>query len=249
MIQTFNDLPLWAQVAAVCLHGFAVFGISLALMHWLRIRSESIQQLVPVAPFFVAISAIFSLLLAFHGSSIWSKQDRAEKAMVQEEMNLQRLRHLSHPDLLNQPELMFAVNQYALAVTQTEWRIVKTRHGTEAAETALQKLRKTTMSMGGDVSPAVHSYMLRLLDDLVRSREERLWLRSQPEELNIWTVILLLGLLSNLAIALVHLDKPKACRLSLLLFGTATSLAYWLLLSSEDPYQSLSTLDSTSLLR
>ena len=91
--------------------------------------------------------------------------------------------------------------------------------------------------------------MLRLLDDLVRSREERLWLRAQPEELNIWTVILLLGLLSNLAIALVHLDKPKACRLSLLLFGTATSLAYWLLLSSEDPYQSLSTLDSTSLLR
>lgn len=249
MIQTFNDLPLWAQAAAICLHGFVILFISLGFMQWLRIRSDSIQQLVPVAPFFVAVTAIFSLLLAFHGSSIWSKQDRAEKAMVQEEMNLQRFRHLSQPELLNQPALTHAVNQYALAVIQTEWRAIKTRMGTEATETALQRLRKTIINLDRDVSPAVHSYMLRLLDDLVRSREERLWLRAQPEQLNIWTVILLLGLLSNLAIVLVHLDKPKACRLSLLLFGTATSLAYWLLLSSEDPYQSLSTLESIALPR
>jgi hypothetical protein len=72
MIQNFNDLSLWAQACAISLHGLVVIFLSLGFMRWLRTRYESVQQVMPVGPFFVAISAVFSLLLAFHGSSIWS---------------------------------------------------------------------------------------------------------------------------------------------------------------------------------
>jgi hypothetical protein len=249
MIEIFSDLPLWAQVGAISLHGLAVVLISLGLMRWLRARCEPLQKIIPVGPFFVAISTVFSLLLAFHGSSIWSKQDRAERALIQDELNLHRLRQLSHPEVLNLTNLTQATNQYAQAVVDTEWLSGRSQRGTEAVEKALQNLRKTIILVERDMPPALHSYILHLLDDLVRSREERLWLRSQPQKYKIWAVILLLGLLSHLAIVLVHLDKPKAGTLALYLFGVATSLAYWLLLSTEDPYQSLSSLNTSILLK
>ena len=249
MIESFNDLPQWARAGAVVLHGLTVIVISLGFLRWLRTRYEPVQPIIPVGPFFVAISTVFSLLLAFHGSSIWAKQDRAERTLIQDEMNLHRLRQLSHPDLLNHPELTQAANRYAEAVVDTEWLTRRSQHGAEAVETALQDLRKTILKMDRTTTPAVHGYILHLLDDLVRSREDRLWLRSQPPKYKIWTIILLLGLLSHLAIALVHLDKPKACLISLSLFGLATSLAYWLLLNAEDPYQSFSGLNSAVMLR
>jgi hypothetical protein len=249
MIETFSDLPLWAQAGTISLHALAVILLSLGLMRWLRAWHEPLQQIIPVGPFFVAISTVFSLLLAFHGSSIWSKQERAERALFQDELNLHRLRQLSHPDLLNLIDLTLATNQYAQAVVDSEWLTGRNQRGSEAVETALQNLRKTIIRLDRDIPPPVHSYVLHLLDDLVRSREERLWLRSQPQKYKIWTVILFLGLLSHLAIALVHLDKPKAGTFALYLFGVATSLAYWLLLSTEDPYQALSSLNPTILLK
>ena len=249
MIENFNDLPHWALAGAIILHGLAVIGISLGLMYWLRNRYEPVQSIIPVGPFFVAISSVFSLLLAFHGSSIWAKQDRAERTLIQDELNLHRLRQLSQPELLNHPELTHSANRYAQAVIETEWLTLKSQRGTEAVETALQDLRRTILKMDHTTSSAIHSYLLHLLDDLVRSREDRLWLRSQPPKYQIWTIILLLGLLSHLAIVLVHLDKPKACLISLSLFGLATSLAYGLLLNAEDPYQSFSGLNPAVMLR
>ncbi len=249
MIETFNDLPLWAQVCTISLHGLFVIFISLGCMRWLRKRYEPLQQIIPVGPFFVAISTVFSLLLAFHGSSIWSKQERAERALIQEELTLHRLRQLAQTDVLNHPEVAQAANRYAQAVINHEWQVIKNRQGSEAVETALQELRKATLKIDRDITPAVHSYVLRLFDDLVRSRQERLWLNSQPQKYKIWAVILLLGLLSHLAIVLVHLDKPKACKLALYLFGVATSLAYWLLLDTEDPYQVFSKLNPAMLLQ
>ena len=249
MIENFNDLPHWAQAGTIILHGLAVVCLSLGILQWLRNRYEPLQQIIPVGPFFVAISTVFSLLLAFHGSSIWAKQDRAERTLIQDELNLHRLRQLSQPDLLNHSELTQAANSYARAVVDTEWLTLKSQRGTEQVEIALQDLRRTILKMDHTTTPAVHSYLLHLLDDLVRSREDRLWLRSQPPKYKIWSVILLLGLLSHLAIVLVHLDKPKACLISVSIFGLATSLAYWLLLNAEDPYQSFSGLNPAVMLR
>jgi hypothetical protein len=159
------------------------------------------------------------------------------------------LRKLSHSDLLNHADVAQAVDIYAQAVIDTEWMNDSNRRGSEKGEAALQNLRKAVIRLDRDVPPALQSYVLHLLDELVRSRQERLWLSSQPQKYKIWGVILLLGLLSHLAIVVVHLDKPKACKLSLYLFCIATRLAYWLLLNADDPYQTFSSLDPKVLLK
>lgn len=69
----------------------------------------------------------------------------------------------------------------------------------------------------------------------------RLWVGSHNRNNSAWTVVLILGFLSHLAIALVHLDKPRAGALALGLFGVATTTSYWLLTYSANPFRALHT--------
>lgn len=82
-----------------------------------------------------------------------------------------------------------------------------------------------------------------LNDDAARSRSERLWVGAKHTEAVSWLAVMFPGLLAHLAVASVHIDKPKADKLGLSLFATATMIALWSLGIVDDPFRFLQNLD------
>jgi hypothetical protein len=55
--------------------------------------------------------------------------------------------------------------------------------------------------------------------------------------------VLALGVVAHFAIAAVHFDRPKAGLVALLLFASASTIAYTALGMVDDPYRYLDSLD------
>ena len=87
-----------------------------------------------------------------------------------------------------------------------------------------------------------------LIDDIARTRSDRLWIGQNHTEFTSWFAVLLIGLMTHLAVASVHLDRPRAGALALGLLATTTTIAYWSLGVVDDPYRHLDKLDPMSWL-
>jgi hypothetical protein len=239
-----NDIELGLKLAA---GGAVSIALSMVVVRISNRPADSIQATMPVAPFFVSVTAIFSLILAFHAATIWGRQDRAEAALLHARTNLQRLEAFSRQDLLNRPELAAAVLRYAGLVREREWATKFNTSASPEVDEALQRLRVEVIAAGGTTTGPVQSHLLHLLDEVVKARSERLWIGSQSPNFAVWFGIFALGFLSNVALAMVHQDRPRASLRALVLFNVAVCVAYWLLLRAENPYE-VGKLLSASLL-
>ncbi len=241
-------LPDLIQFAIFTVHGLVVFGISLGLLKLVNSRSKHIAQWMPVGPFFAAISMIFALFLAFHAADIWSHKRSAERAFIQAGSAIKRFVELTSPAQMNVPEAAAAVRRYVLAVKEEEWTQHRNQKASSKAEAALRDLQALTVRMARDTPGPAASQAFALVDDIATTRSDRLWIGQNHTEFNSWLAVLLIGLMTHLAVASVHLDRPRAGALALALLTATTTIAYWSLGVVDDPYRHLDKLDPMSWL-
>lgn len=235
-------------VLRVALGAIATQALGMGVVYLARRGGPTPQATMPVAPFFVSVTAIFSLIVAFHGATIWSRADRAELAFMHAQTSLERLIQASKHAVLDRPSLEAATRKYADLVKEREWQGRFNRDRDDAVDDALQTLRIEVIQTGVNSTPGVQNYLLHLFDDVVRSRAESLWIGAHKPNVVLWFVIFALGIMSNVAIAMVHQDRPRAAFRALIVFNITTALAYWLLLRAENPYEINALLDPARLL-
>lgn len=85
-----------------------------------------------------------------------------------------------------------------------------------------------------------------LVDDIATTRSDRLWIGQNHTEFNSWLAVLLIGFMTYLAVASVHLDWLRAGTLALALLTATMTIAYWSLGVVNDPYRHLNRLDPMS---
>lgn len=236
------------QMLIICVHGCLVLGVSVLFVKWQQKHQSFLTSHTPVAPFFVSVSSVFALLLAFHVSSIWSRQHEAQKAFVQTQAAIQRFDQYTGNQILKLPSLNAQFRNYVQLTVEKEWLSVKNRQSNPEVEAALRSIRSSVVGLSGSLSAPVHSHLFKLLDDLSRSRSEILWIGGHQNDSKAWFVILILGFLSSLSIAAVHFERPQAGLTALILFALATSVAYWSILDSENPFKDASSLNPQVLL-
>jgi hypothetical protein len=222
----------WLQLIVFLVHGFAVLGLSMAFLYFFNRRTDVLQW-TPVGPFFASLSMVFALFLAFHANNVWSHKNQAERAFIE----------MLAPNELDLPEARLQLQRYVKYVFKDEWHKNRNRRPSERADGALRDLQVQVVLASRSVPPSAAVQLNTLLNEVARTRSDRLWLGSNYIEAVSWLGVLALGFLTHLAIAAVHFDRPRAGFVALALLAAATTTAYWTLGLVVDPYRAADQLN------
>jgi hypothetical protein len=190
-----------------------------------------------VAPFFGAVAILFALLTGFLASDISDRNRQATRAMLSESDSLHTTQTLSIASVGDMASIREALRAYAQSILKDEWphmedgRSVKT----EAAFGELLR-RVSDPAIAKESGQALHTALLASVARLGSARSDRLALSEDRTNGLKWLTVLLLGIITQISIGLVHLDKPRAQLASLAVFSGAVIVTLTLIAAQEQPY-------------
>jgi hypothetical protein len=252
MIYSWLALPLPAMLATMGL-GFAALAISLFLVSFILPTRETVRNFRGVvAPFVGTVAVIFGILLGFLANDIWERERRASAAVRSEAENLLAISKLSETFGLPHDPLAGALRNYIETVVRDEWPSMRQGDNTDSGEATLEQLLRT-ISRTDMQKIAGGTDLHRLLIDAglgVRAaRSERLRLsRDGSAELK-WLLVLFLAAISQIAVAIVHLESPRPQIAALTLWTVCLIFVIGLLAANEWPFSSPNAIEPEPLLR
>jgi hypothetical protein len=238
VINAWLELPTIALFALLILF----YGSTAALISWLCFGSPlraPIQTLVGVvAPFFGAAGILFALLTGFLASDVGERNRQAWRAVHSESSAAATIYTLSIASVSDMAGIRAKLRDYLQSVIQDEWPHMNDNGSSSKTETALSILLaelshpKIASEAGQTVHTALMNSALRLRD----ARADRLALASDRTNDLKWALVLILGLITQVAIGLVHLERPRAQVAAIVVFSTAAVVALGLIALQEQPF-------------
>ncbi|MGP9809897.1 bestrophin-like domain [Rhodopseudomonas sp. NSM] len=237
MIRAWLDLPTYGTFVTLALlyYGVALALVVLTCASPLRGPVSRLNGIV--APFFSSVAVLFGLLTGFLGYDVTERNRQASRAVQAEAGELQNLYTLSVASVTDMRDIRIALKGYASSVLLDEWPAA---HGESAPRTnaaydvLLNELSEPAISR--DASAAVHVAMLSAAVRVGTARNARLSLSTDRTSDLKWISVLLLGVITQVALTLVHLDKPRAMLAALTVFGTGAIVALGMIALQEDPF-------------
>jgi hypothetical protein len=87
-----------------------------------------------------------------------------------------------------------------------------------------------------EIAPAVRGALLNGVLRARSARDDRLVLSNDQSDATKWLSVLILALLTKVALAVVHLDRPRAQLVALIVFGVAAATTLGLIAVRERPF-------------
>jgi hypothetical protein len=220
---------------------FAFYLAVVALLVWLSFRSPWSKRIVTfkglVAPFFVSTATIFALLIGFLSNDIWERNKQASRAVLTESDTLIALYSLSAASGSDDSGLRTAIRRYVRAVVDDEWRRFAVEERSAQADAALNALVREVARPGAPKDAVIQRTMLEMALKIRAAHEDRVVLSSDRTMVTKWVAVLLLALITQIALAAVHLEKPRPQLAALLIFTVAAVSIMGLLAIHEAPFE------------
>jgi len=238
MIGVWIELPVWQLLLALA--GFyAVTGLAIHLFTFHSPASEWARSFKGVvAPFFVSVALVFGLLLGFVAGEVWHRNADALHVVRSEAEALFELVHLSPETDPAGKKLQGLVRAYAQSLVGEEWPRMEEGKHAAGSEAAFVSLLTAILDapVAGISGAAVQRARLDIAMKLHSLRESRLALASDRTDEVKWATLLLLALISQIAIAVVHLEVPRPQIAALTIFSTAAVIGLGLVAVQERPF-------------
>jgi hypothetical protein len=238
MIRTWLDLPI-PGIFALLIALYFGMAIVLAIVAFCRPFTKGVQSLGGVvAPFFGAIALLFALLAGFLANDISTRNRQAYNAVQTEAGELHNIYTLSVASASDMQPIRAALKTYVRSVVSDEWPKMADGSTSPATNTAYDKLLSevSAPTIDAKAGGAVHSALLNATIRLATARNDRLALSlDQTNDLK-WLAVIILGLFTQAAIALVHLERPRAFIASLMLFSGAVVATLGIIALQEYPF-------------
>jgi hypothetical protein len=180
------------------------------------------------------------LLTGFLWSDIADQQRQAWQAVHNEASAIITAFNLSDAAPSDMEGIRSALQAYAEAVLTDEWPKLAQDQRSALVDRKMEQLlrRVSGSSITREAGQALHNNLLRTVLQIREARSDRLALTfAETRRLN-WATVLLLGIFTQLAIALVHLERPRAQAAALLVFSLAAVIALGLIALQEHPFKS-----------
>jgi hypothetical protein len=218
------------------------FAAAAAIQWWLQSPRWApwVQSLQGVAPPFInIIGVLFGLTLAFLANDTWSAHDRAMTAVYKEAASLHGIATLSEKlPPSTRTRLRQALVDYAQASVD-EWPMLARR--SESPEVVARVDALLVLLSSNEIEQAagqnVQALMLRKASDLRDERDQRIALSQTHVNPLKWLGMAFLGLITLLSVAVVHVDRPRAALVSILLFSLAAAPTAAIVLIQGNPFQ------------
>ena len=239
MIDAWLSLPAIGLFAVL----IAVYAFTGILWSWLSFwspLSPRVRTLTGVvAPYFGSVGILFSLLAAFLANDIADQRRLAWRAAHNESSAIITAFTLSRaaPGMAG---FRSALQAYTEAVLTDEWpKMAQDRRSALVDNKTNELLRLASdPQITREAGAALHNNLLRTVLQIREARSDRLAISfAEVGRLN-WATVLLLGILTQLAIALVHLERPRAQAAALVVFSVAAVIALGLIALQEHPFRS-----------
>lgn len=223
----------------------AVLGTALAV--WLVIAALHSPRLMERAapaqgitgPFINILGVLFGLTLAFIGNDTWSARDRAMDAVFREADGLRSLALLAEtlPEPLD-AEIGGNVTAYGAALVD-EWPALSDRRADDNVAQAGDALLSSIARPGiaAEIGVNLQALMLEKAMEIRADHDLRVSLSQTHLNPLKWLGMAFLGFLTLVAIAVVHLDKPRAGTLALIVFAVAAAPSAAIVLVQGNPFQ------------
>jgi hypothetical protein len=224
--------PVMAATLAGALAAFAFF------LCWLGFASPfapAMQNWKGVAPPFVGVPAtLFGLMMTFLSQDIWESNRQAYRALALEREQLATLSALTENHGIDAAEVPRALRAYVEAVVGLEWRTMENGQESPEAEAALNAL--TRAASNAKMEAAFQHVIIDTVMKLRSAREQRLAIAAAFPDDRKWTAVLLIAFVTQLALAVVHLERARPQLLAQTIFGAAAVVAISFVASVSEPY-------------
>jgi hypothetical protein len=191
-----------------------------------------------VAPFFTAVTVIFALLAAFIASDVWRRNMEASQVVRAEADVLLGLYHLTPETAPGAAAVHDRIRAYIDSVIRQEWPRMYVGEGAPETEAALDALFREILSPSaqGSMQAAADYARVESALKLRTLHATRLSLAADRTDELKWATVLLLAVLAQLAIAVVHLERPRPQVAALTIFSASVVVALGLVAIQERPF-------------
>lgn len=233
----------------------AILAIAALASYWLLNKSKASQWFSSgddVVPPYIAVPAIlFALLVTAFATDVWQKHTSAKEAVIREAAALRSLFHVSQ-QLGEQGGLLGkSTKDYINAVINQEWpAMIKADHANkEAAFAALQSLDATVSGIAGNsgLSQFTVQRLRTALDTIQVSRLQRISLAHDAISVAKWASAMVLAVLSLVTIAIVHVRRPRAMAISLVLTILCVMATVHVLSNNRSPFVGTAAISDSML--
>ena len=222
-------MQCWLQsgTAGIVLIPFLLLYLFAAFIVWLTHLSPArpfFASCIGIAgPFFASVAVLFGLFAAFLANDVQQQNADLKAAIFREADGVRTIMRLG--EALGAPGVPVteASVAYLRSVLDNEWATMREQSDAPEDLSALRMLTHAVLApeLTAAAPTAVHEAML---DGLVQAREawlERVTMSDSHNDRLDWYAMLVLGILTQIAVAVVQLEKLRPQALALFVFTTA----------------------------
>jgi hypothetical protein len=238
MLDFWFNLPVPA-LFAVLAATYALFGVLIHVVTFrspLRTAAKNLEGIVP--QMLAVIGLLFGLLTGFLAADIGDHNTQAARAVGAETNALHEVRTLSIASATDMTGIRDALREYVRSELQDEWPRMSDFGRSSKTEAAFGNLLREAadQKVAREAGAAVHTALLNAVSQVGRARSQRLAISTDATNTVKWITVLILAMITQVAIGLVHVEKPRAQIAALALFTSALVVALGLMAMQEWPF-------------
>jgi len=175
-----------------------------------------------VGPFFASVAVLFGLFAAFLANDVQHWKGDLKAAVFREADGVRTILRMAEPLGSAGDPIKAAAVGYTQSVLTKEWPAMWRRGGAPEDLEAVRALTVAALAPELTAVPAAaHQAMIDGLVEVRQARLERLTLTAGATDALNWLAMAVLGVLTQVAVAVVQLDRLRPQALALFVFTTA----------------------------
>jgi len=235
------NLPvLWMAVVVFAATYLLAAGIYCAVTRLaVNDRARAFEALSPgMLP---PLGILFALLVGFIAVEVWNNYDKAKVAVVSEASALRAVVLLAGTFPEEQKTRLYAlIDRHIEDAINKEWPAMAQQRATLStlrANALIEALQVVlTLKPADDSQRTTQPEMIKALQTALDARRQRIVVSQSTVGRVKWAGILLQGLCTLVAIAMVHSDNRLSCAIALTLFATGIALSLLLIAAYSRPF-------------
>jgi hypothetical protein len=238
MIRVWLDWP--AGELFIALTAFYATTAGLVVIISFSAKTAKFTRLLEgvVTPFIGAVGVLFALLTGFLANDVADRNRQAVQAVQSEAGELHNIYTLSGAAASEMQSIRAALSGYVNSLVKDEWPAMEEDKAAPSASSGYDILLRNIADpkIAQTAGAAVHAALLNAVVRAGTGRSQRLALASDRTNEIKWVLVLVLGVMTQIAIGLVHLQKRGAQVTALSVFSIAVVIAVGMIALQERPF-------------
>jgi hypothetical protein len=199
-----------------------------------------------------SVGLMFGLFAAFLANDIWGTNVLARNAVLQEADGIQAMLRYSEPLPEAEAKMMKNVlTTYVKKAIENEWPKMTAGEIEPEASNRLRAISNAIIifEVGKSEGAVIQGRLLDAFNQIRVNWQTRVRIAQERSITIKWQGVILFGLITQIAIGVVHFRRPKAMLVAQGIFGFAFALTTVLLFINEFPFSPLDPISAEPLIR